>query len=212
MWGKVLTGVVIGVGAVAAAPFTGGGSVFGAATLLGSLSGAGTVAAAVGAGVVGGAVGAALDDEDDIKDAAFKEGKAEGKAENSAEITAMRQKLEQAFELLSKSKKMDDTFVALMAVAISCACFTNTLQRDKEEIQDFIFGLSKSELSESIQATINGMFKNPPSIADAVKLAKASDVPLKTFETIISVIGEMGGDHQGFAAYTHAWNQLKKLA
>ena len=49
MWGKVLAGVAIGVGAVAAAPFTGGGSLLGAATLGASLSGAGTIAAASGA-------------------------------------------------------------------------------------------------------------------------------------------------------------------
>lgn len=41
---KMLGGVAIGVGAVAAAPFTGGGSVLGAATLLGSMAGAGTIA------------------------------------------------------------------------------------------------------------------------------------------------------------------------
>ena len=38
---KVLLGVGLGVGAVAAAPFTGGGSIFGAASLAGSLAGAG---------------------------------------------------------------------------------------------------------------------------------------------------------------------------
>ena len=59
---KILAGAAIGVGAVAAAPFTGGGSVLGAATLVASLSGAGTAAAAVGAGVVGGAVGASIGD------------------------------------------------------------------------------------------------------------------------------------------------------
>lgn len=49
MWGKVLAGVAVGVGAVAAAPFTGGGSLLGGASLIASLSGAGTIAAAVGA-------------------------------------------------------------------------------------------------------------------------------------------------------------------
>lgn len=43
-------GLVVGVGAVAAAPFTGGGSILAATTLAGSLAGAGTIAAAVGAG------------------------------------------------------------------------------------------------------------------------------------------------------------------
>ena len=41
---KVLGGVAIGVGAIAAAPFTGGGSILGAATLVGSLTGAGALA------------------------------------------------------------------------------------------------------------------------------------------------------------------------
>ena len=65
MFGKVLAGALIGVGAVAAAPFTGGGSLLGAATLAGSLTGAGAVAA--GAGAVGAAVGAAVADSDETE-------------------------------------------------------------------------------------------------------------------------------------------------
>ena len=45
-WGKILGLAALGVGAIAAAPFTGGGSILGAATLAGSLAGAGTIAAA----------------------------------------------------------------------------------------------------------------------------------------------------------------------
>ena len=44
----VIGGAIVGVGAIAAAPFTGGGSVLGAATLAGSLSGAAGAAAAAG--------------------------------------------------------------------------------------------------------------------------------------------------------------------
>lgn len=61
--GKILGLAALGVGAVAAAPFTGGGSVLGAATLAGSLAGAG--AAAAGAGAVGAAAGAALSSNED---------------------------------------------------------------------------------------------------------------------------------------------------
>ncbi|MFA0570473.1 hypothetical protein [Vibrio gallaecicus] len=43
---KMLGGAAIGVGAIAAAPFTGGGSLLGAATLAGSLAGSATVAVA----------------------------------------------------------------------------------------------------------------------------------------------------------------------
>lgn len=54
--GHMLLGALLGVGAVAAAPFTGGGSVLGAATLASSLSGLGTGLAAATAGTVGAAV------------------------------------------------------------------------------------------------------------------------------------------------------------
>ncbi|MDC7278049.1 TerB family tellurite resistance protein [Butyrivibrio fibrisolvens] len=60
--GKVLIGAGVGVLAVAAAPFTGGGSVLAGASLMGSLAGAGVAAA--GAGIVG-ATAAVLSDDDD---------------------------------------------------------------------------------------------------------------------------------------------------
>ena len=61
---KALLGAALGVGAIAAAPFTGGGSVLGVATLLGSLSGVGTGLATVAAGVVGYAMGDLMNDCD----------------------------------------------------------------------------------------------------------------------------------------------------
>ena len=59
--GKILAytvgGVALGVGAVAAAPFTGGGSLLGGASIIASLAGAGVVAGVAGvAGAAGGAV------------------------------------------------------------------------------------------------------------------------------------------------------------
>lgn len=60
--GKIIGGVVIGVAAIAAVPFTGGGSILAGAAALGL----GTTAALVGAGVagvVGGVVGGLWDDE-----------------------------------------------------------------------------------------------------------------------------------------------------
>ena len=63
---KILGGVAIGVGAVAAAPFTGGGSLLAAGVSLGSsLAGAGAVAAAVAAGSAGAVAGAALSKQED---------------------------------------------------------------------------------------------------------------------------------------------------
>ena len=82
--GHVLMGAVIGVGAVAAAPFTGGGSLLGAATLAGSLSGVGTGIAAATAGFVGAAVADAM--ADDIRFDGYDEGYKDGQIELSEKI------------------------------------------------------------------------------------------------------------------------------
>lgn len=62
----IILGAALGVGAIAAAPFTGGGSVLGAATLAASLSGFGTGLAAATAGLVGAAVADGMADEEEI--------------------------------------------------------------------------------------------------------------------------------------------------
>ena len=74
---RIVLGAALGIGAVAAAPFTGGGSVLGAATLAGSLSGIGTGLAAVTAGIVGAAIADGLGDEADYD--AYFEGYEEAK-------------------------------------------------------------------------------------------------------------------------------------
>jgi len=91
--GKVLVFAVIGVGAIAAAPFTGGGSVLGGVTLAASLSGQGLLAA--GASIAGGVAGATIQKvEDDLKDeeinnekkSSFKDGVKAGKNETVEEV------------------------------------------------------------------------------------------------------------------------------
>lgn len=91
--GKILVGAFVGVGAIAAAPFTGGGSILAGASLATSLLGAGGMAAA--ASIVGGATGATLQKvedslkEKDVRDAktsSFEDGIKEGKKETVDEI------------------------------------------------------------------------------------------------------------------------------
>lgn len=114
---RILGGVALGVGAVAAAPFTGGGSILGAATLAGSLAGAGTAAAAVGVGAAGGIVGAALNEMDEKekeeeKKYAFKRGMKKGEEET-------KKKIEQ---ILTDYKRRDFFLLASVAIGI---CFAN---------------------------------------------------------------------------------------
>ena len=77
--GRIILGTAIGIGAVAALPFTGGGSVLGAATLASSLSGVGTGILATAAGFVGAALADGLGDEAD--NAAYADGYADAKNE-----------------------------------------------------------------------------------------------------------------------------------
>ena len=91
MWGKILAGAVVGVGAVASAPFTGGGSLLGGATILTSLAGAGTIAAAVGLGAAGATVGSYIADTD--KEDGRREGKNEAGAEYLIKMNELNRKL-----------------------------------------------------------------------------------------------------------------------
>ncbi len=89
---RILLGAALGVGAIAAVPFTGGGSVLGAATLVGSLSGVGTGLAAVTAGIVGAAIADGLGDEADFD--AYYEGYEEAKTKYATKEALEREKRE----------------------------------------------------------------------------------------------------------------------
>lgn len=58
--GKILGGVLLGVGAIAATPFTGGGSLFAAGVSLSAALGGSATFAALGVGVAGGTAGAVI--------------------------------------------------------------------------------------------------------------------------------------------------------
>lgn len=90
---KAVTGAGIGIVAIAAAPFTGGGSILGGATLAASLTGAGAVAAgAAGVGAVAGIAIEADREEQEIKylkqeqEVSFGEGIKKGQTINAQEI------------------------------------------------------------------------------------------------------------------------------
>ena len=115
-YGKILGLAALGVGAVAAAPFTGGGSILGAVTLAGSLAGAGTIAAAAGAGVAGAAAGYAMSRKEE-----------EEKKSKENEIA----KLKEQFE---KMKKLDIQNLDYNNTKI----FEKTLINEKNQLENLI--------------------------------------------------------------------------
>ncbi len=155
-WGKILGGVALGVGAVAAAPFTGGGSILGAATLASSLAGAG--AAAAGAGAVGAAVGAVFSNEEEKE-----------KQENEKRIAEASKKASKAEKIVKAHKEHSKLILALSALGISMANADGEISPEEElELNEFVGGLSSQGYPEHIKAQIREFIYNPPSFNEAL--------------------------------------------
>ena len=211
MWGKILAGVAVGVGAVAVAPFTGGGSLLGGVSLIASLSGAGTIAAAVGAGAIGGVVGAAVADSDEkeIKQAK-EEGRAEALAENAAQLEKLSNKLYQALEKLKSHDQHFKAIIAMEAVGVSCAaCDGDFSDNEREQIGEFVKGMIAQSIPKDVKEKIQDIYDNPPTIKEAFLLAKNSGMPLDVYEDLIRFVMEIDGVTPAEKAFVQAWNQLK---
>jgi hypothetical protein len=211
MWGKILAGVAVGIGAVAAAPFTGGGSLLGGASALASLAGAGTIAAATGAGLTGAIVGAAIADSGETeKENIKKEGKAEGKAESLLEIGQLEKKLIEALTNLKSHDAHFKAIIALEAVGVACAaCDSDFSENEKEEIGEFVKGMLAQSIPEDVKAKIQSIYDNPPTVKEAYLLAEASGVSLDVYEDLIQFVMQIDGIKEEERVFVQAWSQLK---
>ena len=211
MWGKILAGVVVGVGAVAAAPFTGGGSLLAGATAMSSLAGAGTIAAAAGAAAVGATAGAVMaDTEEDKKKAIRNEGKAEGMAVVRQEIEALETKLSRALEQLKSNDGLFNAIIALEAVGVACAaCDDDFSDAEKEEIGEFVQGMLAQNIPENVKIKIQDVYDNPPTVKEAFELAENSGLEMSMFEDLIQFVMEIDGIKPEEKVFVRAWSQLK---
>jgi len=211
MWGKILAGAAVGVGAVAAAPFTGGGSLLGGASAIASLAGAGTVATAVGAGTVGGVVGAAMaDSEENEKKQIKEEGRVEGRAEHAVQIEKIANKLSQALEKLKSHDEHFKAIIAMEAVGVSCAaCDGDFSDNEREEIGEFVKGMIAQSIPEEVKEKIQYIYNNPPTVKEAFLLARDSGMSLDVYEDLIGFVMEIDGVKPEEDAFVQAWNQLK---
>tara|TARA_Y100001001_G_scaffold156989_1_gene174479 strand:+ start:716 stop:1345 length:630 start_codon:yes stop_codon:yes gene_type:complete len=207
MWGKVLAGVAIGVGAVAAAPFTGGGSLLGAATLGASLSGAGTIAAASGAGLAGAAAGKAMSSREERERRSTTEKQERTKAETDARLAALEKNLARA---MAENDSYFRGIIALEAVAVACAvCDGDFSETERLEIAEFVRGMLAQNIPEAVKLKIEKVYNNPPTIKEAYQLAKESGVPIDLFDEVIQFVMEVDGVKEEEKAFAQAWNQLK---
>ena len=207
---RILGGVIVGVGAVAAAPFTGGGSVLAATTLAGSLAGAGTVAAAVGAGALGAVAanttGKAHDDK--LKN----EGRYEGEEKSRAECSI---KIEKLLKKIDDQKQLEKTIFAMVAVGMSCAKSDGYISKiEKEEITEFCFGLSQKGFSDSIQKKIDELIEDPVNIKEAYKLAESLNLGEDGWgafdEIVLLAIDADGKTHEKERKFLNSWRRLRE--
>lgn len=203
---KVLGGVALGVGAIAAAPFTGGGSLVGAATLAGSLAGAGTVAAAVGAGAAGAAAGYALSEKEEEerrreREQDIKAGEAiatqtyepriQESEKNLAETTKRAEKLEaETQDYLEFHKKQVGKFAVGMAMVNADGKIS---PEERKDIITFLEKASANDYPPTIIDDLRALVQAPPSFEQAVAKAKEYGVQKEDIGYIIERMALIDG-------------------
>lgn len=209
-FGKILGLAALGVGAIAAAPFTGGGSILGAATIAGSLAGAGTIAAAVGAGAVGAGAGYALSRKEEKEE--------QVKNENIAELRKKAEKFEEAFKKaifqFQGDKEYFNFIVASTALGMSIANADGKISNDELiEINEFIGGIASSNYPQHIVYTITQLKDNPPSFNEAMKyLEKVNISNYESIRSLIELVIEADGIiHEKEKAFLEAFDSAVKM-
>jgi len=171
-FGKILGLAALGIGAVAAAPFTGGGSILAATGAAASLAGAGTVAAAAGAGVVGAAAGAAMSRKEEEEEEARRVHEAKTNME-----------LDKFKNIAEEHELHTNTIIALTACGVAMANADGEISSEEiEELNEFVNGLSGMNLPDHIVETINDLIENPPTFREALNYLEK--IEIKDFQGV----------------------------
>ncbi|PPA31416.1 hypothetical protein C3737_04390 [Aeromonas jandaei] len=209
---KILGGAALGVGAIAAAPFTGGGSLLGAATLASSLAGAGTIAAAVGAGAVGAAAGAYFDDDDDIRE----EGRRRGEQEANARHTKDKENLQhQIAELMSSVEKRENLLLTMFAVGICAANADHEIcDAERSELMGLVAGIGEDKtISKVLKNKIDKYYNTPPNLPTVWKLIEKHGFNdpehIKIFSQIVHMVVDADNHiNDDELEFIDAWDSL----
>ncbi|HAS3655844.1 TPA: TerB family tellurite resistance protein [Vibrio cholerae] len=225
---KILGGAALGVGAVAAAPFTGGGSVIGAATLAASLGTTGALASAAAAAAAGAYAGKKLSDSDnEKKNKAYNSGKADGEAETRAKmqstIEVLEEKLSAAINEMKKQAKLLDSvesyykqLLALEVLGVAVAwCDGKCTTEERAAIDNFVQGINRSGLPKHYIERAQNIAQDAesgrciPNVNDAFKEVTEAHIDMKTCEQVIMLVSLADKEHcDDEYAFLQAWKQL----
>jgi hypothetical protein len=185
--GKILAytagGVVLGVGAVAAAPFTGGGSLFGAATLASSLLGVGTVAAAAGTAAAAGGAGAYMARKENEED----EKREEEIANQKLRADKLEEGIKKALINFEGDREYFNYIIGLTAIGLAMANVDGEIAPEEaRELEEFIGGIANSNYPTNVKQIIENLYENVPNLMTAMKYI--SKINPKNYETIRDLI------------------------
>ena len=185
--GKILAytvgGVALGVGAVAAAPFTGGGSLFGAATLAGSLMGAGTIAAAAGTAAAVGGAGAYVARKENEEDEKLNQELAEQKLR----ADKLEEGIKKALSTFQGDREYFNYIIGLTAIGLAMANVDGEIAPEEaRELEEFIGGIANSNYPPYVKQAIDDLYENVPNLMTAMKYI--SKINPKNHETIRDLI------------------------
>ncbi len=195
---KVLGGAAAGVACVVALPVAGP---------VGAITAAGA-AIAGGVGATAGGIASAMDDSEE-------QAEKRGARIAAAKYDKKYEKLEAAFKdaenRLSESEDYFKLLIAMETVGLACAaCDGEIAPEERQEIDEFIAGISSSELPSNVKREIEAIANNPPNITTAFQLA--SSVGLDSFDLfneIIEVVMHADGYvHENEKDFVNAWNEL----
>lgn len=212
--GATITGAVVGVGAIAAAPFTGGGSVVAGTTLASSLAGAGTVVTAIGAGATCAGAGAAMSNEQTkkIKKNAYNDGIKRGKAESYTIIEDLKKKIELAANAYSTQALRDDFIASLAAIGFSiAACDGPISDEEKTSVEEYVLGASKFQLPKGMRDCLHSIANAPPDFEGAILYVQNFDKDIWQYiDDLLEVVAEADGDiNQSEQEFLDKWENYK---
>jgi hypothetical protein len=185
--GKILAytagGAVLGVGAIAAAPFTGGGSLFGAATLATSLMGVGTVAAAAGTAAAAGGAAAYMARKENEED----EKREEEIANQKLRADKLEEGIKKALINFEGDREYFNYIIGLTAIGLAMANVDGEIAPEEaRELEEFIGGIANSNYPTNVKQIIENLYENVPNLMTAMKYI--SKINPKNYETIRDLI------------------------
>ena len=185
--GKILAytvgGVALGVGAVAAAPFTGGGSIFGAVALGSSLMGAGTIAAAAGTAAAVGGAGAYMAKKENEEDEKLNQELAEQKLR----ADKLEEGIKKALITFQGDREYFNYIIGLTAIGLAMANVDGEIAPEEiGELEKFIGEIANSNYPPYVKQAINDLYENVPNLMTAMKFI--SKINPDNYETIRDLI------------------------